>query len=282
MTDVASWHVPNDVIERFAHDPSRLDPATGSSVETHLVACRHCRGRLNAMVDGAWVEASWDRVADVVDRPRRTALERLLDRFGVSSGPARLVSTTPGLRAASLAAIAALTALAVWATRQADSLGPFLTIAPLVPLAAIGISFSPVSDPIGEAGSATAVHGPRLTLIRVAAALTTSLVVLVVAGFVVPAFGSSAFLWVIPGLALALGSLALGTWFAIERCVAGLAATWVVAVGVAWRVRDGGDSVSQTALFIPSGQIVLLVLAVLAGFVVTARIDRYSMLAVRR
>jgi hypothetical protein len=282
MTDVGRWHVPSDVIERFAHDPGRLDPATGSSVEKHLVACHRCRDELNARVDRVWIEASWDRVADVVDRPRRGALEWSLDRVGVPGGTARLISSTPSLRAASFASIVVLSALAVWASRQADSLGPFLVIAPLVPLAAIAITFSPVSDPIGEAGTATATHGPRLTMIRVAAALATSLLALVVGGLVVPSLGSSAFLWLIPGLALALGSLALGTWFPIERCAAGIAVGWLIAIAGAWRFRDLDQSVSQTVLFTPSGQAALLALALLAGAVMTTRIDRYSMLEVRR
>lgn len=281
MTNL-TWHVPSDVIARFADDPTRLDPATGSSVETHLVACRPCRDQLNSFADQAWLEASWAGVADRVDRPRRTALERLLDRAGMASGPARLISSTPGLRMASIAAVAVLTALAVLATRQTDSLGPFLTIAPLVPLAAIGITFAPVSDPIGEAGAATAVNGPRLTLIRVTAALATSLLVLAVGGLAVPQFGSTSFLWVIPGLALALGSLALGTWFPIERAVAGLAATWLIAVGAAWRLRGVGEPMSETPLFAPPGQLVLLTAAVVGALVLAARIDRYSTLEVRR
>lgn len=282
MTDVARWHLPNDVIQRFADDPTRLDPASGSSVESHLIACRRCRDELNTMVDRVWIEQSWDRVADIVDPPRRTGLEYLLDRVGVRSGMARLISSTPGLRAASLASVAVLTALAVWATREAGSLGPFLTLAPLVPLAAIAITFSPVSDPVGEAGKATASHGPRLTMIRVAAALATSLAVLVVGAFVVPSFGSSAFLWVIPGLALAFGSLALGTWVPVERSVAALSAAWLIAVGTSWRLRELGDSVSQIVLFAPAGQFVQLGLAALGGIVLVTRIDRYSTLEVRR
>ncbi len=281
MTNVSTWHVPNDVIQRFALDPTHLDPATGSSVETHLVACRTCRDRLKVFVDPVWIENSWDRVADLVDRPRRTALERLLDLAGMASGPARLVSSTPGLRAASLAAVAALTALAVLATRQTDSLGPFLAFAPLVPLAAIVIAFSPVSDPIGEAGTATAVNGLYLTMIRLTAALATSLLVLVIGGFAIPQFESTSFLWIIPGLALALSSLALGTWFLIERAALGLAAVWLLAVGTAWRLRDVDGPVSQTALFTPAGQLVFLALAAVGGAVFAARIDRYSTLEVR-
>lgn len=281
MTHLDSWHVPIDVIERFAHDPTRFDAATGSSVESHLVACRPCRDRLRSFADHAWIDASWERVADVVDRPRRTVLERLLDRAGIASGPARMISSTPGLRAASLATVAFLTTLAVMATRQADSLGPFLTIAPLVPLAAIGITFAPVSDPIGEAGTPTALNGPRLMLIRVASALATSLLVLGIGGLAVPGFGSTSFLWVIPGLALALGSLALGTWYPVERTAALLAGTWLVAVGVTWRMSGLGEQMSATPLFAPPGQLLWLIVAALGGVVLAARIDRYSTLEVR-
>jgi len=281
MTNLGTWHVPNDVIERFVDDPTGLDPATGSSVETHLVTCHTCRAQLNEFADRMWLEQSWDRVADVVDRPRRRLLERLLDRSGLASGPARLIASTPGLRVASLATIAILTALAVLATRRTDSLGPFLAIAPLVPLAAIGISFAPVSDPLGETGAPTAWNGPRLTMIRAAAALATSLVILAFGGLAVPNVGSSSFLWVIPGLTLALGSLALGTWFPIERAVVGLAVAWSIALGAAWRLRHLGDSLPDTALFAPPGQLLMLVIAAMGGAVLAARIDRYSTLEVR-
>lgn len=280
MTDSA-WHIPNDVMERFVLGPTRLDPATGSSVETHLVACRRCRDQLNTFVDRAWLETSWDRVADVVDRPRRTISERLLDRAGLASGPARLIAATPGLRVASIATVTALTVLAVLAARETHSIGPFLTIAPLVPLAAIGLTFSPVSDPIGEAGTATAMHGPRLTMIRVTAALATSLVVLVIGALATPHVGATAFLWAIPGLALALGSLAVGTWFPIERSVGGLAAIWLAAIGVAWRLRGIDDPLSHAVLFTATGQLTLLALAALGGLVLATRIDRYSTLQVR-
>lgn len=276
-----TWHVPSDVIARFADDPTRLDPATGSSVETHLVACRTCRDQLNSFADQAWLEASWDGVADRVDRPRRTTVERILDRTGMASGPARLLSATPGLRAASLATVAILTTLAVLATRETDSLGAFLTIAPLVPLAAIGISFAPATDPLGETGMATAMIGPRLTLIRVAAALVTSFVVLAAGGLALPQFGSTSFLWAIPGLALAFGSLALGTWLPVERAAVGLAAAWLIAVGTTWQLSALGESLSSTALFEAPGQVTLLALAAAGAAVLAARIDRYSTLEVR-
>ena len=84
MTD-ADWHAPPTLLARFAARPRRVDDMTAASLEAHLVACADCRRQLTAAVDPALAAASWDAVADRIDRPRPALLERLLHRIGIGS-----------------------------------------------------------------------------------------------------------------------------------------------------------------------------------------------------
>lgn len=278
MTTAATWHAPIDVLGRFARDPAGVDDATAASVETHLVACARCRAELSRLADPTLAATSWDAVADRIDRPRASVLERLLWLLGVRSGPARLAAATPGLRLSGLAAVAGLTAVAVVAARHADAEGPFLVVAPLVPLVAVAVTFAAATEPGGEAGVATAVHGTGLAMRRAAAVLVLAFAVLGLGALALPELGSAPLGWVLPATALAVGSLAVGTWVRVELGVGGLAAAWIVGVG-AVRFLQGADSrFADTAFFTTAGQGVALALTALAAAVLAARADRYSTL----
>ncbi|HJR24202.1 MAG TPA: hypothetical protein VJ804_01930, partial [Acidimicrobiales bacterium] len=106
MTDT-TWHAPPEVLERFAVDAQRLDDVTAASVEAHLVACAECR-RVVAAAVPSLVDERWAAIVDVVDRPRPSLVERLLERFGLPSTTARLLGATLPLRAAGLAAMIVL------------------------------------------------------------------------------------------------------------------------------------------------------------------------------
>lgn len=276
----SGWHAPVALLTRFADDPASLDDASASSVESHLVACDACRGRLAATASFD-VAASWDAVADRIDRPRTSVLERLLDRQGAGGGLARLVSATPGLWLAGLAAITGLAVAAVLVSREADAGGPFLVLAPLVPLAGVAATFAPAAEPAGETGVATPLYGVGLALRRAALVVTTTFALLTVAALAVPGVGVESAAWVLPALALTLASLALGTWWRVEVCASVLAVAWV-AVTASMRVVEGRRfAFADTVVFGQPGQLAALALTLLAGAVLVTRSGSYATMEAR-
>jgi len=275
-----AWHAPPVVLARFARDPAGLDDVTASSIEGHLVACSACRTQLAAAAP-LDIGASWDAIADRIDRPRRPLVERLLERLGVGGAFGRLVVATPALQLAGLATIAGLAFAAALLSRSADAGGPFLVLAPLVPLAAVAATFAPAADPAGETGVATPLHGAGLALRRAALVIGTTVVMLALAALSVPGVGLESAAWVLPALALALGSLALGTWWRVEACVAGLAVAWLVATASLWLVEARRLVLADTAVFNRSGQAAALVAVLVATAVLAARSDRYATLEAR-
>lgn len=271
------WHAPANLLARFAAEPGLIDDVTAASLETHLVACSACRAHLAAAapLDAA---ASWEAVADRIDRPRASLAERLLERLGVGGGLARLVSATPALRLAGLAVIAGLAAAAVALAREADAGGPFLVLAPLVPLAVVAATFAPAADPAGEAGVATPLHGAGLALRRASVVLGMTFVLLGLASVGVPGLGLESAAWVLPALALALGSLALGTWWRVEHCVAGLASSWLATIASLRLVEGRQFALGESAVFTTSGQVTALAVALLATAILTTRSDRFATL----
>ena len=270
------WHAPPSLLARFVSDPVGLDDVTAASVESHLVACTGCRATLAAAASSSDVADSWDAIADRIDRPRPSVVEWFLDRLGVGGGFARLIGATPSLQLAGLAAIAGLAAAAAILSRHAEASGPFLVLAPLVPLAGVAATFAPAADPAGETGVATPLHGAGLALRRASVVVGAAFFLLALAGAGLPGLGLEGAGWVLPALALALGSLALGTWWRVELCVAALAATWL-AVNWSIRLAEGRHlPLGDTAVFETTGQVTALAAALLATAVLTARRDRYA------
>ena len=272
------WHAPPDLLARFADDPRAIDDMTASSIEAHLVTCAECRRVLTSATDPAVATTSWGAVADRIDQPRTTLAERLLRRLGVGGGIARILAATPALRAAGLLSIVVLAAGAALLSRGADTAGPFLVLAPLAPLAAVAVAFAPVSDPAGEAGVATALHGFGLVVRRAAVVLGATFTLLGIASLAVPELGSTAAAWVLPSLALSLSAMALSTWTRVEIAAGGLSAAWMVTV---WCVRWFDDrqlAYPDTATFHLAGQTISLVIALTAAAVLLVRRDRYATL----
>ena len=281
MIPASTWHAGADVLARFAADPAGVDDATAASLETHLVACARCRHDLARLADPALAATSWDAVADRIDAPPARALESVLLRLGVRSGPARLAAATSGLRLSGISAVIGLTAVAVLAAGYADAQGPFLLLAPLVPLVAVALTFAAATDPGGETGIATPLHGVGLTIRRATAVLVLAFLVLAAGALALPDLGAAPLRWMLPAAALAVGGLAVGTWMRIELALGALAAMWLGGVALV-RYLDGFDRpFADTAPFSPAGQALALALVVAAAAVLAVRADRYSTLEAR-
>lgn len=277
----ATWHAAPEVLATFARDPAGVDDPTAASLETHLITCDHCRAEVARLADPDLAGVSWEAVADRIDRPQVPLLQGVLQLLGFPSGPARLAAATPGLRLSGLTAIVGLTALAVTAARHLDAGGPFLVLAPLAPLAGVALTFAAAKDPAGESGLATAVHGSGLAMRRAAAVLVLAFAVLAIGAISVPSLGSAPLGWVLPACAIAVGSLALGTWVRIESAVGALASAWMVGVAAVRSIEGFDRPFDHTVLFTPLGQGIALALTVAAGVVLAARADRYSTLEAR-
>ncbi len=275
------WHVPPALLARFADDPRAVDEITAASIDAHLPACADCRQRLSAAAAPTLAATSWAAVADRIDRPRPTVLERILHRLGFGTGTTRLLAATPALQAAGLAAVAVLAVTAGVLSRTAGADGPFLVLAPLVPLAAVAASFASAADPAGEAGVGTPLHGAGLVLRRASVILAVNLGLLGAAALALPDLGPAAAAWVLPSLALALGALALGTWLRAEVAVATLAGGWLLTVWSLWWLAGHHLGVADSATFAGPGQMAALAAAAAAVTVVIARRDRFATLEVR-
>lgn len=277
---MTAWHVPGEILTRFATEPADLDDVTASSVETHITGCAACRAALATEADPVALDRSWQAVVDAVDRPCRGVVERLLARL-VPGETARLVAATPALRVAWLAAVAAMIAVAVAVSRTTGSPAPFLVLAPLVPLGGVAATFRPEADPGGEAGAAAPMASTGLLLRRAQAVVATSMLVLGAGAVALPDLGPAAAAWCLPSLLLTVAALAASTWVDPQRAVAAAALGWTLALLVASHGGRTVGSLADTALFSASGQAAFAVLAMLATSVVVARRRHFSYLEVR-
>ncbi|MEX2293521.1 MAG: hypothetical protein WD691_06995 [Acidimicrobiales bacterium] len=279
MTDT-DWHASDELIARFATDPSNIDHARAASLEAHLVDCARCRSQINEHVDSSFLDDSWARIADEIDRPHESPIERLLRTSGMPAGWARLISATPGLRGAGAISVVAILIVAVLSSLTTDTAGAFLIFAPLLPMAAVAASFHPTADPAGEAGVATPLHGWALAVRRTLVLGGGALVLIGLAELAVGAVGVPIAAWVLPSLALAAGALALGTWLRIEAAVGSLVAGWVVLV-CAVRWLDGTDvSFADSTTFALGGRLCTVAALVLAVAVIVVRRDRFQTMEV--
>ena len=276
---MTSWHVPGDVLTRFADDPAALDDVTASSVEAHLTRCGPCRAAVAAGADPAALERSWASVVEVVDRPRRGVVERLVG-YVVPDGTARLVAATPGLQVSWLAAVAAMIAAAVAASRSTGSPGPFLALAPLVPLAGVAAAFWPGAEPGGEAGLAAPMATAGLLLRRVQAVVVASMLVLGAGAVALPHLDATAVAWLVPALLVTCGALAASTWVPPQWAVGLSASGWVTTLVLAWRGLRGAP-LAESALFAASGQMAMAAAAAVAVAVTFARRRHFAPLEVR-
>ncbi|HUP86419.1 MAG TPA: hypothetical protein VM143_12195 [Acidimicrobiales bacterium] len=274
------WHPSPEQLARFATGGDALDEATAASIEAHVVRCEDCRMDLARAADPNRLAASWAALADRIDQPRRTLMERAMNRLGVSSGWSRILAATPGLRASGLAAVALVGTAAALASRQVGAEGPFLAVAPLLPLAAVAASFASAEDPAGEAAVATPLHGAGLMVRRTVAVLLLTFSLLGLSALALPELGAEAAAWILPALALSIAALALSTWARLESAVAMLGGGWLMAVSTLWWVSGHGSVNVESAPFLWVTQSLAFATAVFAALIVSARRDRFATLEV--
>ncbi|GAA0939162.1 zf-HC2 domain-containing protein [Nonomuraea longicatena] len=228
------WHLPQELIEQYAG--GRLGPVQVMSVDGHLARCERCRAAVP--YEREWLAASWERVEDLVDRPRTRPLARLLRLFGVPEHVAAFLAATPALARGWLVAVTAVIAFAVAAAHLAvrdpqaglGGLAPFLVLAPVLPPAGIAFAYGPRVDPVHELQAATPMGGARSLLLRAVAVLVTAIVLTGAATPLLPGPPGLTAAWLLPALALTSATLALSTRFSPPTSAAALSAAWFGAV----------------------------------------------------
>jgi hypothetical protein len=270
MTSI--WHADTAVLGAYAEN--RLDTAGTASVEAHLLACESCRAEFAAATDHDELAAIWDRVAEIVDSPRIPWSERLLRALGVSESTARLVAAAPVLRAAWLLAVTIAVGFAVVAAyAQHGDPTVFLWLAPLMPLAGVAGAYGPAVDPLFEVGTSTPTYGLRLLLLRTIAVASAAALVLLPATIALPDLDLIDISWLLPTMAVALGTLALASFVGPTRAGIVVGATWLALVPVSVLVAGPYRGLLAERLFVfrPAAQLACLVVAIAAAIVVSAR-----------
>ncbi|MFF8697250.1 zf-HC2 domain-containing protein [Streptomyces sp. NPDC015144] len=242
---VRRWHVSEELAGRYAAGP--LPEADAWSVEKHTEACDDC-----AVLVSAAVRAVRPGAGPVLDAVRAQLLAAVAAegaaRDGASAGVPRpavrtgrlLWAAGPALRGAWLSALVLVTvgALALaYGAGAGETVRPLLlVVAPVLPLAGVALSYGRHADPMHEITAAAPSGGLRLLLTRTVAVLAVSVPVLTLAGAALPrsAGGPGAALWLLPGLAMTLAALALGSYVGCRAGAGAVAAVWAaVAVGPA-------------------------------------------------
>jgi hypothetical protein len=152
-------------------------------------------------------------------------------------------------------------------SRATDASAAFLIVAPLIPTALVAMSFAPGADPAGECGLATPVFGFGLVLRRAVIVEASAVAVLAVGTVFVPIDGARAMAWVLPALALSLGTLAAAVRWSAPEAAAVASAGWVGAIVLTYVAEPGGEIV-ESAVFAASGQLTAALLAAVAAIVV--------------
>lgn len=259
------WHVDPTVLGRYA--AGTLGISTAASVETHLLACAGCRGALVPAVDAGRLDAVWAEVADRIDAPRPSAVERLLLRLGMDDATARLVSAAPSLTVSWLGALGlAISFAALAADVGQKGLLLFLALAPVLPVAGVAVAYGREVDPTHDIGLAAPYSTFRLLLLRSGAVLASSLLLLAVGAVLLPVDGWLAAAWLLPSLALTAVTLAAATRIQPAWAAGLIVTAWLTAVFSAFRSTG-----SPYAAFGTGGQLLCLALLALSLAVLVHR-----------
>ncbi|MFD4276427.1 zf-HC2 domain-containing protein [Streptomyces cyaneofuscatus] len=262
------WHVDGELAARYAAGTAAESDAW--SLEKHVEACGACAAVVSSAVragpeTGPLLASIRAAVLErAVREPRESVGSRAYadngtgPAIGASTGAGTTTTVTgagttgvpprlsraarvvwaagPALRGAWLVALVAV-ALGAVALSYGAGLGasvrPLLLVtAPVLPLAGVALSYGLHADPLYEIATSTPSGGLRLLLTRAAAVLAVSVPALTLAGAVLPvaAGGPGAAAWLLPGLALTLAALALGSFVGGRRGAAAVGAAWLAFV----------------------------------------------------
>ena len=270
MSPDMSWHISPDAAKDYVGQ-RRGGSGGVASIEAHLLTCGECRrlvGDLSAAKDGPLLSSVWQRLTITLDGANRPWHERVLTRVGLSTETVRLLGATSRARLSFVLATLFTVGIALVAAQSGrDALfGTFLSVSALGPLVATALAFSRRVDPAHALVTSAPTSVWRIALLRTAASLIPAVAITGLASLIVRERGWTAMAWLLPGIAMAVVSLALSTWVPIEQAALGLAIAWIAAPIVA--LVPAAEVIEATA---GPGQFVALVAAALAALVITNR-----------
>ncbi|MET9224228.1 zf-HC2 domain-containing protein [Lentzea sp. NPDC003310] len=213
-------HHPGDpLLRRYSQGDPDIPADQLWAVEAHLETCAPCRARLAPV---PLADAVWTGLSPLLDRtpqmPRAKPWHRLHAWMSPAAGP---------WLAMILLVIAAAVALDRVGVVVGDRVSLVLLVAPVLPVLGVAASWGRALDPAHEITAATPRAGLPLVFRRTAAVLAV----------VVPGLGVASLLtgagfarWLLPCLALTVGTLALGTLIGVTRAAVVLTAGWAIAI----------------------------------------------------
>ncbi|MGW6390693.1 zf-HC2 domain-containing protein [Streptomyces sp. NPDC055103] len=246
----ADWHVTDVLALRYAEGSA---PETDAwSLEKHVESCSPCAGRVSAAVRAgaagpALAAVRAELLTAVGHQPAPVPVP-----VPVAASPlgrwARLWwAAGPALRGSWVVAVALVLGGAFALAYGAGFQGArswLLAVSPLLPLGGVAVSYGRHADPLYEITAATPSGGLRLLLTRTAAVLAVCVPLLTAGGALLPPVAGfpGAAAWLLPGLALTLATLALGSFVGCRTAAATLAAGWLLAVTGPLLGQPGAES----------------------------------------
>ncbi|MER6999646.1 zf-HC2 domain-containing protein [Streptomyces sp. NPDC000410] len=234
------WHVTDALAGRYA--AGTLPDPDAWSLEKHVESCAACAARVSAAVRATSAGTVLESVRTALLTEAAGAASAAAEGHAVRQGPMgrgrarwaarRAWIVGPALHGAWLVALALVVVGAVGLAYGAGFTGArplLLAVAPVLPLAGVAVSYGRHADPMHEVAASTPAGGLRLLLTRTATVLAVSVPLLTASGALLPpltgAPGAAA--WLLPGLALTLAALALGSYVGCRTAASVLAVGWL-------------------------------------------------------
>jgi hypothetical protein len=237
---------------------------SAASTEAHLVECAACRESFGPLMAAEPLDRAWDGIRATIEAPRRSALERVLGRLGMSGESARLLVAVPAFRGAWLLGMLVVTLFAGLAALFSGERGLalFLLVAPLAPVAGVAASFGGDADPAHELVTVTPHSALRLLLLRTAGVLVTSVPATILLGLTLPGPAWLGVAWLTPAVAGVTVTLAFAPSIGATPAAVVFGVFWTFAVAAATRVHDPLEVV-EPAMQIALGALALASVAIL-------------------
>jgi len=271
---MSDWHVPEATLRGWID--GTVGMAVSASVEQHLLTCARCRAAVAsgqpAPVLAPELDDTWMAIREQIEPQPLNVIGRALRRLGIKETDAILLSTSPALTGAWLAAIALVglfsLSAALWTPNKAVAL--LILAAPLLPMAGVAAAYGAEADPTHEVTLSAPYSKIRLLLMRTGLVVVTCVPLTILAAIPVEGPWWIAVVWLVPALAFVLTTLAAATFMPPTYAATAITATWLAISAPAVVRREPSALYDTTAL------VTYAVIALVAGLVFTTRLKHLA------